>query len=93
MPKYTGDIRNLIMSSTTIIIGLLGFNSVNTFDNANAQIDAPITIDIYETQFIPIDDATSYLAVLVNYTTNDPSLVDSRIQVKMESFAPNGTLV
>jgi hypothetical protein len=60
------------------------------FGSASAQVDTPITIDIYESQYIPIDDDTTYLAVLVNYTTNDPSYIGSTINGVMHTFAPDG---
>lgn len=76
-----------------IFFGYLYSNSYSIFSNANGQLLEKITIDLYETQFIPISDTTNNLDILVNYTTNDLSLVDSRINGIMEVFAPDGTQI
>ncbi|MDN5846301.1 MAG: FxLYD domain-containing protein [Candidatus Nitrosocosmicus sp.] len=94
MFKNTSEgIRILLIFSSIVITGFLCLNSIDKFDYASAQIMEKITIDLYETQFIPISDTTNNLDVLVNYTTIDPSLSGSRINTVMEVFAPNGTQI
>lgn len=88
------DIRILSIFTTMVIVaGFLCLNSIDTHDYASAQIREQITIDLYETQFIPISDTTNNLDVLINYTTNDLSLSGSRINAVMEVFSSDGTLI
>lgn len=93
MLNFSKNIKNLLIFSTIAIAGFLYLNSIDTVDDANAQILEKITIDLYETQFIPISDTTNNLDILINYTTIDPSLIGSRINGVMQVYAPDGTLL
>ncbi len=92
LKNFSKNIENLLIFSTLIIAGCLFLNSVDMFDFANAQLEK-VTIDLYEAQFIPINETTNYLGTLVNFTTIDSSLIDTRINGVMQVYAPNGTLL
>lgn len=83
-------VKILSILFTIVIAGVLCMNSINS---TSAQTLEKITVDIYKAQFIPISDTSNELEVLINYTTIDPSLVDSRINAVMSVFASDGTQI
>jgi hypothetical protein len=52
-----------------------------------------ISISLDSAQFIPLGAEENQVNVFVNYTVNDSSLVNQRINSVMKVYSPNGTLV
>ena len=52
-----------------------------------------ISISLDSAEFIPLDEEGNQVNVFANYTVNDPSLVNQKINSVMKVYATNGTLI
>jgi hypothetical protein len=52
-----------------------------------------ISISLDSAQFTPLNAEENQVNVFVNYTLNDPSLVNQRINSVMKVYSPNGTVI
>ena len=61
--------------------------------NSFAYHGQEISISLDSAQFIPLGAEENQVNVFVNYTVNNSSLVNQRINSVMKVYSPNGTLV
>jgi hypothetical protein len=52
-----------------------------------------ISILLDYAEFIPLDVGENQVDVLANYTVNDPSFINQKINSVMKVYLPNGTLI
>ena len=52
-----------------------------------------ISISLDSAEFIPLGEEGNQVNVFANYTVNDPSLVNQKINSVMKVYATNGTLI
>jgi hypothetical protein len=52
-----------------------------------------ISISLVSSDFIPLDEDGNQVNVFSNYTVNDPSFVNQKINSVMKVYATNGTLI
>jgi hypothetical protein len=79
----------------TFVIAVLALSMVGLSYNAFAYHGQEVILALDSTQFIPRLNTTegSQVKVLVNYTVNDPSIVNQTINAVMNVYTLNGTLV
>jgi len=79
--------------SAIAIIGSFFMNSNGMIDDAYSQSEEKMTIELNQAQFIPVTDSTHQVEIAVDYTLNDLSLYDSKINGVLQTYAPGGTLL
>jgi hypothetical protein len=52
-----------------------------------------VSISLDSAQYLPLGEEGNQVNVLVNYTVNDPSVLNQRINSVMKVYIPNGTLI
>lgn len=52
-----------------------------------------ISIFLDSAEFIPLDIQENQVSIIANYTVNDPSFVNQKINSVMKVYLPNGTLI
>jgi hypothetical protein len=52
-----------------------------------------ISILLDSAEFIPLDVGDNQVNIFANYTVNDPSFINQRINSVMKVYLPNGTLI
>jgi hypothetical protein len=79
----------------TVVIAVLALSTVGLSYNAFGYHGQEVLLALDSAQFIPRLNTTegSQVKVLVNYTVNDPSLVNQTINAVMNVYTLNGTLV
>jgi hypothetical protein len=88
------DYKNLILISATIVVSSVFFFGASILSSTYAQSLDKITINLNSLDFAPLTDKTiNQVKAVVHYETNDPTLVNAKINGAMEVFAPNGTKV
>jgi len=82
-------------SVATFMIAVLALSTVGLSYNAFAYHGQEVLLALDSAQFIPRLNTTegSQVKVLVNYTVNDPSIVNQTINAVMNVYTLNGTLV
>jgi len=82
-------------SVATFMIAVLALSTVGLSYNAFAYHGQEVLLALDSAQFIPRLNTTegSQVKVLVNYTVNDPSIVNQTINAVMNVYTSNGTLV
>jgi hypothetical protein len=96
--RYFQMLRELLRMaavSTFVIAAVLALSTVGLSYNAFAYHGQEVLIALDSAQFIPRLNTTegSQVKVLVNYTVNDPSIVNQTINAVMNVYTLNGTLV
>src|SRR5829696_3491627 len=97
--RYFQMLRELLRMaaavSTFVIAAVLALSTVGLSYNAFAYHGQEVLIALDSAQFIPRLNTTegSQVKVLVNYTVNDPSIVNQTINAVMNVYTSNGTLV
>ena len=88
------DYKNLILISATIVVSSVFFFGASILSSTYAQSLDKITITLNSLDFAPLTDKTiNQVKGVVHYETNDPTLVNAKINGAMEVYAPNGTKV
>jgi hypothetical protein len=79
----------------TFVIAVLALSTVGLSYNAFAYHGQEVLLALDSAQFIPRLNTTegSQVKVLVNYTVNDPSIVNQTINAVMNVYTLNGTLI
>ena len=86
--------KNLILISVTIAVSSAFFFGASILSSTYAQSLDKITITLNSINFAPLTDKTkNQVKTVVHYETNDPTLVNAKINGAMEVYAPNGTKV
>jgi hypothetical protein len=86
--------KNLMLISATIVVGSALFFGASIIGSIYAQSLDKITISMNSLDFAPLTDKTkNQVKAVVHYNTNDPTLVNAKINGVMEVFAENGTKV
>jgi hypothetical protein len=86
--------KNLILISATIVVSSAFFFGASILSSTYAQSLDKITITLNSIDFAPLTDKTkNQVKTVVHYETNDPTLVNAKINGAMEVYAPNGTKV
>jgi hypothetical protein len=82
-------------SVATFMIAVLALSTVGLSYNAFAYHGQEVLLALDSAQFIPRLNTTegSQVKVLVNYTVNDPSIVNQTINAVMNVYTSNGTLI
>lgn len=82
-------------SVATFMIAVLALSTVGLSYNAFAYHGQEVLLALDSAQFIPRLNTTegSQVKVLVNYTVNDPSIVNQTINAVMNVYTLNGTLI
>jgi hypothetical protein len=78
---------NLLITLSVFVLFLL----TSTVVFANHIHEISISLDSAE--FIPLGEVENQVNVLSNYTVNDPSFVNQKINSVMKVYATNGTLI
>jgi hypothetical protein len=95
--RYFQMLRELLKmaSVATFMIAVLALSTVGLSYNAFAYHGQEVLLALDSAQFIPRLNTTegSQVKVLVNYTVNDPSIVNQTINAVMNVYTSNGTLV
>jgi hypothetical protein len=95
--RYFQMLRELLKmaSVATFMIAVLALSTVGLSYNAFAYHGQEVLLALDSAQFIPRLNTTegSQVKVLVNYTVNDPSIVNQTINAVMNVYTLNGTLV
>jgi hypothetical protein len=95
--RYFQMLRELLRmaSVATFMIAVLALSTVGLSYNAFAYHGQEVLLALDSAQFIPRLNTTegSQVKVLVNYTVNDPSIVNQTINAVMNVYTSNGTLV
>jgi hypothetical protein len=95
--RYFQMLRELLRmaSVATFMMSVLALSTVGLSYNAFAYHGQEVLLALDSAQFIPRLNTTegSQVKVLVNYTVNDPSIVNQTINAVMNVYTSNGTLV
>src|SRR5829696_8198587 len=95
--RYFQMLRELLRmaSVVTFMIAVLALSTVGLSYNAFAYHGQEVLLALDSAQFIPRLNTTegSQVKVLVNYTVNDPSIVNQTINAVMNVYTSNGMLV
>jgi hypothetical protein len=95
--RYFQMLRELLRmaSVATFMIAVLTLSTVGLSYNAFAYHGQEVLLALDSAQFIPRLNTTegSQVKVLVNYTVNDPSIVNQTINAVMNVYTSNGTLI
>jgi hypothetical protein len=95
--RYFQMLRELLRmaSVATFMIAVLALSTVGLSYNAFAYHGQEVLLALDSAQFIPRLNTTegSQVKVLVNYTVNDPSIVNQTINAVMNVYTLNETLV
>jgi hypothetical protein len=95
--RYFQMLRELLrmVSVATFMIAVLALSTVGLSYNAFAYHGQEVLLALDSAQFIPRLNTTegSQVKVLVNYTVNDPSIVNQTINAVMNVYTSNGTLI
>src|SRR5215211_1497171 len=95
--RYFQMLRELLRmaSVATFMIAVLALSTVGLSYNAFAYHGQEVRLALDSAQFIPRLNTTegSQVKVLVNYTVNDPSIVNQTINAVMNVYTSNGTLI
>jgi hypothetical protein len=95
--RYFQMLRELLRmaSVATFMIAVLALSTVGLSYNAFAYHGQEVLLALDSAQFIPRLNTTegSQVKVLVNYTVNDPSIVNQTINAVMNVYTSNGTLI
>jgi len=95
--RYFQMLRELLRmaSVATFMIAVLALSTVGLSYNAFAYHGQEVLLALDSAQFIPRLNTTegSQVKVLVNYTVNDPSIVNQTINAVMNVYTLNGTLI
>ena len=96
--RYFQMLRELLRMaavSTFVIAAVLSLSTIGLSYNAFAYHGQEVLLALDSAQFIPRLNTTegSQVKVLVNYTVNDPSIVNQTINAVMNVYTLNGTLV
>ena len=92
--NFSRNYKNLILISAAIVVSSALFFGASILSNTYAQSLDKITITLNSVNFAPMTDKTkNQVKAVVHYNTNDPTLVNAKINGAMEVFAPNGTKV
>jgi hypothetical protein len=80
---------------STFVIAALALSTVGLSYNASAYHGQEVLLALDSAQFIPRLNTTegSQVKVFVNYTVNDPSIVNQTINAVMNVYTLNGTLI
>jgi hypothetical protein len=78
---------NLLITLSVFVLFLL--TSTVVFANHIQEI----SISLDSAEFIPLGEVENQVNVLSNYTVNDPSFVNQKINSVMKVYATNGTLI
>jgi hypothetical protein len=78
---------NLLITLSVFVLFLL--TSTVVFANHIQEI----SISLDSAEFIPLGEAENQVNVFSNYTVNDPSFVNQKINSVMKVYATNGTLI
>ena len=80
---------------STFVIAALALSTVGLSYNAFAYHGQEVLLALDSAQFIPRLNTTegSQVKVFVNYTVNDPSIVNQTINAVMNVYTLNGTLI
>jgi hypothetical protein len=88
------DYKNLILISATIVVSAVFFFGASILGSTYAQSLDKITISLNSLDFAPLTDkTTNQVKAVVHYETNDPTLVNGKINGAMKVYAANQTLV
>src|SRR5215204_3854799 len=94
---YFQMLRELLRMAavSTFVIAALALSTVGLSYNAFAYHGQEVLLALDSAQFIPRLNTTegSQVKVFVNYTVNDPSIVNQTINAVMNVHTLNGTLV
>jgi hypothetical protein len=95
--RYFQMLRELLRMTAvaTFVIAVLALSTVGLSYNAFAYHGQEVLLALDSAQFIPRLNTTegSQVKVLVNYTVNDPSIVNQTINAVMNVYTLNGTLI
>src|SRR6187200_1859295 len=78
---------NLLLAMSLFLLFLL------TLPIALAYHEQEISIYLDHAEFIPLGEEGNQVNVFANYTVNDPSLLNQKINSVMKVYAINGTLI
>jgi hypothetical protein len=82
-----------MLISAILIVGSLFLAEKSIDKYVFAQSEDKVSIEFNAAQFFPETEDNNLLEIVLDYKTNDPSLIDSTINGVMQVFAPNGTLL
>ena len=71
----------------------LTISSMALFHNAFADPEQRAFLILDYVHFMPLQYGENQLIVILNYTTNDPSIIGHMINAVMEIYTPDGTLI
>jgi hypothetical protein len=95
--RYFQMLRELLRMAavSTFVIAALALSTVGLSYNAFAYHGQEVLLALDSAQFIPRLNTTegSQVKVFVNYTVNDPSIVNQTINAVMNVYTLNGTLI
>jgi hypothetical protein len=95
--RYFQMLRELLRMAavSTFVIAVLALSTVGLSYNAFAYHGQEVLLTLNSAQFIPRLNTTegSQVKVFVNYTVNDPSIVNQTINAVMNVYTLNGTLI
>jgi hypothetical protein len=78
---------NLLITLSIFVLFLL--TSTVVFANLIQEI----SISLDSAEFIPLGEVGNQVNVFSNYTVNDPSFINQKINSVMKVYATNGTLI
>jgi hypothetical protein len=79
--------------SVILVIGSCFLFEKSTSNPVFAQSEDKVSLEFSEAQFFPETEDSNLLEIIVDYETNDRSLIDSTINGVMQVYASNGTLL
>ena len=79
---------NLLITMSLSVLFLLIPTVVVAYHEGQA-----ITISLDSAEFIPLGEEGNQVNVFSNYTVNDPSFLNQKINSVMKAYATNGTLI
>jgi peptidase E len=76
-----------------LLIGLIATTIILFPHISYSDHGQEISILLDSAEFIPLEVAENQVNVFANYTVNDPSFINQRINSVMKVYLPNGTLI
>ena len=80
---------NLLTITSLFVLFLLLVPTLVVF----AYHGQEVSISLDSAEFIPLDEKGNQVNVFANYTVNDPSLLNQKINSVMKVYSTNGTLI
>ena len=94
MSKYLKSYTlRFILVSTILIVGSFFLFEKSLNNNVFAQSEDKVSLTPDKAQFFPYTEDRNLLEVIVDYKTNDLSLIDSTINGEMLVYSPEGILL